>query len=99
MNYILVEIFIILFEYKASIPKFVTVACHQSTELIFKSSLPVGSESSKKRKKKAFGFKAWELSIILYAPIETLKKSTSKVTCVPAGKRTKSFLMRFIDIF
>ena len=44
-------------------------------------------------------FKARNLSIILYAPIETLEKPTSKITCVPAGKTNKQLgysIERFI---
>ena len=51
VDYILVEISVILFKSKTSTPKLAIVTCHQSTESISNSSLLVGSESGKKVKK------------------------------------------------
>ena len=63
-------------------------------------SISNASETVRKRKQEGFVFKARDLSVTLYAPIEIMERPTSKITCVPPGKTNKQFVYnvdRFID--
>ena len=97
---VIIELCVILTKRKVVVkdtPRVVTVQtvqCNQSS-----GSISNASETVRKRKQEGFVFKARDLSVTLYAPIEVLERPTSKVTCVPPGKTNKQFVFnldRFI---
>ena len=94
IDYFVLEMCVILWKSKVVAVKgtsqLVTVRCNQSGESVSNSSLLVGgAEMIKKRGREDFVFRPRDLNITLCAPIETLDKPTSKVTCVPSGKTNK----------
>ena len=90
LDYVLLELCIVLVKEKLIAPQVITLPLMRSSESISQTSLPL--TSNKKRKSPdPFVFKARKLSVTLHAPIETLDKNKSKVTCVPSGKTNKEF--------
>ena len=93
VDHVVVEICVILWKSKVVLKDTPQVVTVQTS-----GSISNASETVRKRKQEGFVFKARDLSVTLYAPIEIMERPTTKVTCVPPGKTNKQFIYN-IDRF